>query len=195
MKPHRKHHGVRRASRLFWYRQTGGLTNTGGAMGAPNSVVLFDSLQFLPDPINQRADVNDDVTVMHQRFNYCLEYDVTVGGGTSVEFVAYCGIYVADRNAAPQSAAYSTATNARTDWLDSWIDVMQEPAAVPGTVLSQATGQASLITQRVLRTKRKVQSEELVWFSVAVFPVLGTAPTTWSTTVQFQHSVLLKKGS
>lgn len=184
-----------RISRLFWYRQTGSLFVAGGAMGTAGATTLFDALQFMPDPLNQRADTQDVITVMHQRLDVALEFFVTLGGGTAVNFVAYLGVYVGDRNNLAKSAAYSTPDAARTDWLDAWVDPMQLPGAIPGLVLSQNTGQGSVRCSRIIRTKRKVQADELVWLSAVVFPHSGTAPTTWSLNIQWQHSILLRKGS
>lgn len=185
-----------RKVRLFWVRNTGSLVIAGGGqLGV--TTAIFDPLQYLPDS-GQRADIAADVTLMHLKFNFATETGVTANTGTAKFYAHYYGIYLADRNAAAALPSFTNAADARTDWLDCWMD--SNPAVTGNDTLSQYTlGMGNQAphsgAMRVVKAKRKLRSQDVILFSGVSFPLSGTVGGAGATvTTQWQASALLRVG-
>lgn len=187
---HRSSHSATKV-RTFWVRNTGAFTVTSSA-GVSVGSTVFDPLLFLPDPTATRVDINRDVTIKAVHMNWRAQAFLIVGGGTEVEEALYFGVSKIDRNVASRSAAFSAADDARTDWMDCWMDTVPVPTAA--NLMSRASVSPDrALVERFIKTKRKLQSEDLLVISMAKFPFAGTASTV-SVVVQWQASVLLTLG-
>lgn len=179
-----------RKTRVFWIRNTGVTTMTNRAN---TSSTLFDPLQFIPDPVQQRSDINADMTVMAVRFNYTATFFPTTLG-TMGFLDLYMGIRHGDRNASPRSPAFSAASDARADYMDCWMDCAG-PLTAGTTIFTQKTlGIANAPgMERFVKSKRKLESEENIFFDVVGFPHAGAGGND-STVIQWQVSLLLRVG-
>lgn len=194
---HRK--SVRRGnlSRTFWIRNTGLLQNQVAAQ--PAQMVLFDPLQMNPSATDQRADIARSITVMAIKFNFSAIFDVAVSTGTSESVVGYFGIAKTDRDIAPAvSPSFSAARDARQDWMAAWVDTyFLGNVGAPKRVVGQMTlGQANhtMGCQINIRTKRRMESQDVITLHDVYFGQLGTLTGTYNLTVQWQASILCKEG-
>jgi len=193
MRSFRRRSQARLAQRMFWVRNTG-LINTAAA-GTAASVVLFNPLNYLPDPTIQRADIGRNILVVTQHLNYSLTNFATLIGGTSIDFDMYMGVALQDRNLGAFSPAFSTAPDARCDWMDCWMDFFPDANSVAGTrIVSQGTlGIANKPgMQRQIKSKRRLRSEDEIRLHMVFFPHTGTATGTYSQVAQWQYSALVK---
>jgi len=178
--------------RVFWIRNSGSISVAGPAFATiPKSVPLFDPLELLPDQANQRADIRD-ITVHRQKLNIAAVIDVSNDTtSTGDKSIAYWGIYLGNRNDGARAASFSAPDDARTDWLDCWIDTQDRNPIQP--ILPTGLWQPEMRAVRDVKTKRKMQSQDLMYISTTVFPfVPGTnIDGDWLYIAQWQYSALI----
>lgn len=156
----------------------------------PKGIALFDTLQLLPDQANQRADIRD-ITVHRQKLTIKTTFDSTGFTGTAVAADAYWGIYLDARSEPFRGPAFSAASDARADWMDCWMDnwtMQQAGFEVPFLFLNDGT-----VSQRDIKTKRKLQSNQLLFISTQIFPHSGTFTGSGAMLyiAQWQYSALI----
>lgn len=155
----------------------------------PNGVPLFDTLQLLPDQANQRADIRD-ITVHRQKLTIKTTFDSQGFTGSALFVDMYWGIYLDARSEPFRGPAFSAASDARADWLDCWMDNSPISGATDAGFLMLNDG---TVSQRDIKTKRKLQSNQLLFISTQIFPHAGTLTGSGAMIyiAQWQYSALI----
>lgn len=191
---HRRSGGGRTKVRTFWIRNTGVLQF--GTAGLRSGIVLFDPLQMNPSAADQRADINRNLVVLAQKMNFTTSFTTTVSTGTSLNINAYFGIVRTHRTVGVASPAFSTADDARSDWLDVWMDYFANANTAPATYQSVQTinmtdnGDA----MRTIKSKRVLEAEDVLVLCGVFFGQGGTLTGTYQLTCQWQYSALCRIG-
>lgn len=190
--PNTRKSASRRDSRLLWVRNNGLIPVIAGS-GIASESVLFDPQEFSPAVITGRADIGRTLTVMHMRLQVLATLGVTAAGTTS-QVDLFFGVNKKDRGALVQGPNFTALDSAQTDWMDSWFDIVQAaPAAA--TYMSQGTlGCANERAQRVIKTRRVLESRDLVNVACIAFPHAGTYPGISTLTVTWLASILIRVG-
>lgn len=194
---HRKS-GARNQQRTFWVRNTGTLTAATAAL--PAFITLFDPLAFAPDPTTARAEINRSFTMLACVFNFTATFFGVVTTGTAGDVDIYMGLSKDDRRAVvAMSPSFSSGDDARADWLNVWMDFAAGGnTGGPKSVVTQQTlGMANTEhqCQRVVRVKRRFESEDVLNFSTVFFGHAGGTMTgSYSLDVSWQLAVLLREG-
>lgn len=187
---------ARQLSRTFWIRNTGVFSLATAAL--PQNAFLFDPLQMNPSAPDLRADIDRSFTVLAQKFNFSAIMDTSISTGTSESIVAYFGIFQAGRTIANVSPSYSTAQDARTDWMANWMDTyFQANAGAPKRTVGQMTlGQANFrdAAQISIKSKRRLSGNDAIFLGGVFFGQLGTLTGTYNLTMQWSYSALLREG-